>query len=417
MNSFIKRQVTSIRKGGARTFIYKFTKIFYLSTSIFFLPLFIVIRLISNVVLIRFGSLPSSRIGHFAIDVNIYITNKKNFYNSFDFFCLQKPVSNYELLKLFKEYLLILPTFFIEPLIILNKIKIIGHDKHNILEESSGRDLRDRDFVNEINYNFNKKNISYGNSFLRNIGINNDDKFICLIVRDASYLKKYHPYKNWDYHNFRDSNIDNFNLVSDYLTNQGYYVFRMGAEVSKPMLTNNKKIIDYASTGMRNEFLDLFLAANCDFCITTGTGFEALPELFNKPLITVSFAPIARVRSVNKKHIGIFKHLINNNNKSLTLTEIFELNLADALDDKQYIEKKIRLIENSPEEIKEVTIEMLKLMQNNFLRDSSVKFLESKFWEIFNSKIKYFGFKYLHGNNFNAHIGENFLKKNINFIN
>ena len=191
----------------------------------------------------------------------------------------------------------------------------------------------------------------------------------------------------------------------------------MGAKVSKAMLTDNKKIIDYASIGMRNEFLDIFLAANCDFCISTGTGFEALPEMFNKPIVTVSSVPIAMIRTVNKKHLGIFKHLISNDKRRLTLSEIFELNLADALNDKQYKDKRITLIENSPEEIKEATIEMLELMQNNFLRDSSIKSLESKFWEIFNSKIKHFGFKYLHGNNINAHIGENFLKKNINFLN
>jgi putative glycosyltransferase (TIGR04372 family) len=192
----------------------------------------------------------------------------------------------------------------------------------------------------------------------------------------------------------------------------------MGAKVSKPIITNNKKIIDYATIGIRNEFLDIFLAAHCEFGITTNTGFEALIEMFHKPLVIVSLAPIAQVKSANKKHLSIFKHHLNiKSQKNLNLSEIFQLDLANALDSKIYETKGISLIENSPEEIKEATIEMLKLMQNNFLRDPSKEFLELKFWNIFNNKIKDYAFKDLHTSSFKAHIGENFLKNNMNFLN
>jgi putative glycosyltransferase (TIGR04372 family) len=192
----------------------------------------------------------------------------------------------------------------------------------------------------------------------------------------------------------------------------------MGAKVSKPMLTKNKKIIDYATIGVRNEFLDIFLSAHCDFGITTQLGFDSLIHMFNKPLVHISVAPIAQIRSVNKKHLSIFKHHLSvKNQKNLNLSEIFEFNLANALDSKNYENKGINLIENSPEEIKEATIEMLKLMQNNFSRDSSQDFLELQFWNIFYNKIKDYGFEYLHGSFFKAHIGESFLQNNKNFLN
>ena len=423
MINFLKSQINQIITGGFKTFTLKikifFSIIIVLVAAIFLLPFFIIIRSFSNLILIRFGDLPSNRIGHFANDVNQYISHIKKSSYRLDFFYLQGPVSNYELVKLFKNYLFIIPKIFIAPFIMLNKIKFLGNRKHNIalIPSVTGRDLRNRDLENNI-YNFDKKKILYGNSFLKNIGLNKDDKFICLIVRDAEYLKNHEPSKNWDYHNYRDCNIDNFKLVSNYLTNVGYYVFRMGAKVSNPMLTNNKKIIDYATIGVRNEFLDIFLSANCEFGISTQLGFDCLIEMFNKPLICVSVAPIAQIRSSNKKHLTIFKkHLTIKNQKSLNLSEIFELNLANALDSKNYENKGINLIENSPEEIKEAAIEMLKLMQNNFLRDSSQEFLELKFWNIFNKKIKDYGFKDLHANFFKAHIGENFLKNNMNFLN
>jgi hypothetical protein len=58
------------------------------------------------------------------------------------------------------------------------------------------------------------------------------------------------------------------------------------------------------------------------------------------------------------------------------------------LDSKNYENKGINLIENTPEEIKEATIEMLNLMKNNFLRDTLQEFFRIKFWNIFNEKIK-----------------------------
>jgi putative glycosyltransferase (TIGR04372 family) len=423
LKNFLLNQIKQIRVGGFKIFIFKvkifFFIILYFIIGIFIFPIFIIIRLISQVILIRFGGLPSNRIGHFAVDVNQYIaeSQKKNIL-FFDFFYLQKPVCNYALVKLFKNYLFIFPRSFIYPFIMLNKIKFIGNIKHEItLTRITSRDLRDLDFTNNINYKFDKKDILYGNHFLKNVGLNKDDKFICLIVRDNAYLKKHEPYKNWDYHNYRDCNINNFKLASDYLTSLGYYVFRMGAEVLKPMLINNNKIIDYATLGFRNELLDIFLFANCEFCITTGVGLDGLAEIFRKPIVQVSFAPIGYVRSSNKKHLTIFKkHLTKKDRKSLTLTEIFELNLANALSSKVYKDKKIDLVENTPEEIKEATIEMIELIKNNFLRDYSKEYLEFEFWNIFRKKIKNYNLENLHANFFKAHIGQNFLQKNLNFL-
>jgi putative glycosyltransferase (TIGR04372 family) len=419
---FLKNQINQIYVGGFNVFSFKIKKffftIFFLLIAVFFIPFFIIIRIISNFFLVRFGSLPSNRIGHFVNDVNLYICDIKKSNLKLDIFYLEKPVCNYELVKLFKNYLFIFPKLFIIPFVMLNRIKFLGNTKHNIvLTRITGRNLSNRDILNN-NYHFNNKDIFYGKSFLRSLGLNEDDKFVCLAVRDSTYLKFHQPYANFDYQNYRDCNIENFKLVSDYLTSLGYYVFRMGAKVAKPMSTKNKKIIDYATTGIRNEFLDIYLSAYCEFCISTSLGFDSLPEMFNKPLVVVSVAPIAHIRSTNKKHLSIFRHHLDIiNKKPITLSQIFERNIADALHSRVYTNKGVNLIENTPEEIKEATIEMLNLMKNNFLKDTLQDSLELKFWSLFNDKIRKYGFKDIHANFFKAHIGENFLKKNINFLN
>jgi len=419
---FLKNQINQIHVGGFNTLSFKIKKFFFIIffslIAVLFVPFFIIIRIISNFFLVRFGSLPSDRIGHFVNDVNLYISDKKKYNLKLDIFYLEKPVCNYALVKLFKNYLFIFPKLFTVPFLMLNRIKFLGNAKHNIvLTRITGRNLSNRDILNN-NYHFNNKDILYGKSFLKGLGLNKDDKFVCLVVRDSAYLKFHEPYANFAYHNFRDCNVENFKLVSDYLTGLGYYVFRMGAKVSKPILTNNKKIINYATAGIRNEFLDIYLSAHCEFCISTSLGFDSLPEMFNKPLVVVSLAPIAHIRSTNKKHLSIFKHHLDiNNKKPITLSQIFERNIAGALDTRIYKNKGVNLIENTPEEIKEATIEMLNLMKNNFLKDTLQDSLELKFWNLFNDKIRKYGFKDIHAKLFKAHIGENFLKKNVNFLN
>ena len=109
---WLKSQINQLKTGDIRVINYKIKKII-LFLSIFiltllFLPLFLIIRILSNLFLFRFGRVPSRRIGHFANDVNLYLCLKKNSKYQYDFFYLQKPISNYALLKVYKKYLAIL---------------------------------------------------------------------------------------------------------------------------------------------------------------------------------------------------------------------------------------------------------------------------------------------------------------------
>ena len=55
-----------------------------------------------------------------------------------------------------------------------------------------------------------KKEILKGESILKKIGIPENAKIVCVSARDAVYLKKAHPKKNFSHHNYRDNNIQNY---------------------------------------------------------------------------------------------------------------------------------------------------------------------------------------------------------------
>jgi putative glycosyltransferase (TIGR04372 family) len=432
--NFIKSQIKQIKQIkllNIQIIIYKVKKLIF-CLSIFgllliFFPIYLCIRIISKYILIRFSFLPSQSIGHLIIDVNLYLCSlKKNSFFKFDFFYLKKPICNFALIKLLNRHLIILPEIFILPFTILNKIKYIRNSKHNVVlnKFQTGLDLRNRDIEDkQINY-FNQKDIENGNYFLRNLGLNKDDKFICLLCRDSQYFNKfYNNNYNLDYYSFgdqstfRNCNIENFKLISEYLVGLGYYVFRMGSEVSRPFSINSKNFFDYSTLGIRTEYLDIFLSAHCDLFLTTGSGLDAIAQVFNRPTVYVSKSMLSAIPHTSKKNLTIFKHFINKKNgKRLTLSEIFNLNLVVA--DRNFIfeQKNVELIENNPNEIKEAVIEMLELKNNKFIPEKKKDYLSSKFWHLFKNKLHEHDLNNLYANFFTSKIGYNFLLKNQNWL-
>ena len=74
----------------------------------------------------------------------------------------------------------------------------------------------------------------------------------------------------------------------------------MGVIVNKKFNTNNNKIIDYATNGMRTELLDLFLCSRCEFCISTSLGLDSVIDVFRKPLLITNFTPFSNLRYERK---------------------------------------------------------------------------------------------------------------------
>ena len=66
-------------------------------------------------------------------------------------------------------------------------------------------------------------------------------------------------------------------------------------------------IIDYANSSMRSDFLDIYLLANCKFCISTDYGLDEICVIFKKPVAYVGVAPIGTLTSSDPNSLIIFK--------------------------------------------------------------------------------------------------------------
>ena len=190
----------------------------------------------------------------------------------------------------------------------------------------------------------------------------------------------------------------------------------MGSVSDNKILSKNSKIIDYASNGMRTEFLDIILAAKSEFTISSGTGWDAVPYIFRKPILFVSYAPLAQMHTFSNKFMTSFKnHYSNKLKRNLRLSEIFELNLANAQDSVNYENKNIELIENTKLELVDIFLEMENFVKNKLYNKPMKCNYNYEFFKIFKKYTNYKNeLKILHGE-YNARISSKFLENNQNF--
>jgi putative glycosyltransferase (TIGR04372 family) len=381
---------SQIQKGITTTFFRKLKLLLTNSTKpfIYFLATIalFVIRLIKPLLLIRIGSLNSFRIGHFAANTEIYLCERKAGINlpnqpHIDIFYLAyEPVCNQQLMTMWKRLLLIWPNWLIKPLDRLNRlfpggnIHQIGHntqhdrDVHNLFEK----------FLPHLQ--FTDEEEAYGKAGLREIGIPEGRPFICLNVRDNAYLDG----KDWAYHNYRNSDVQNYILAAEALSDQGFYVIRMGAKVNASINTTNPRIIDYATNGMRNDFMDVYLGARCQFAISTQTGWDCIPYIFRRPICYVNVLPIGYAYTFSKNCLFLTKrHNLKVSMSELTCAEVFSFDLGFSLSSSDYEGKGVVLSENSPEEIRGIVLEMVERMNGIWQSHPDDENLQQRFWQIF----------------------------------
>ena len=395
INFFIKN-LNDIKKLGLKEFYRKFLillrVILFIPFSILGFLFSILIRLLSPLVLVRVNRLISQRLGHYIAETELYLSerefdsNKKKY---FDIFFYYGPICNYYLHKIIKKKVLVLPRILLEPIYLINKTlnliykKIglsINESKYIIPRpECQDRDVNGLFLKSKQKINFFDSDIKKGLETLRKLGVKSN-KYVCLAVRDSNYLDTVFPKGNWKYLDFRNGDIKNYVMAAEELTKRGYYVLRMGKFNKKQLEPNNPMIIDYSFSKFQSDFMDIYLGGTCSFCISSGFGFDGIPFVFRRPIAYV-YAPLGYLNSFVNNSLAIFKKYYSlKEKKFLNIKEIYSQQLAFNFSSHSLNQNKIVLVENSPEEIKDLAVEMDHIVNDKLLEGESEKILQQKFW-------------------------------------
>ena len=191
--------------------------------------------------------------------------------------------SNKYLASKWKQELLVFPSWFVSslhsvgsvfPVLKLNEPKLSITGSMNGLDKTASH------------VSFTANEIEEGKKGLVKIGINPDKPYVCLIVRDGGHYKSKGEIESAGYEvlNF---DINNFSGVAEALVESGFQVIRMGSGSERPFTSKPEGVIDYALSNNRSEFLDVFIAATCEFAVSTQTGPDAVCMLFRRPVLYV----------------------------------------------------------------------------------------------------------------------------------
>jgi len=409
---FIQKQIRDVQQGGISVFAFK-VKLFlpYLIGIPLALPVVIIIRLLRPFQLIRLGQLVSGRIGHFAANTELYLCERDvGVQNSraYDIFYHSDTICNAFLKKKWEEILWV--SKWVEWPDKLNRM-LPGGKIHQINWSSGDQDVHNLIDNSSPHVSFSTQEEIHGQVLRKHIGIPDNTPFVCFYARDSAYLNTIYPNRrDWQYHNYRDSNIENYLLAAEALTKQGYYTVRMGAVVLNKLTTENPRVIDYAGSDKKDDFLDIYLCAKCKFFVGSTGGINAVPRMFRKPVVYVNFIPtsIAHFLTCMPNSLILPKKLwLKKEKRFMTFQEIIASGAGQFFYTEQYKKMGIEVIENTPEEIAEITIEMDKRLKGLWKTRSDDEQLQSCFWNFFPEKERL---------GFSVRVGADFLCQNRNLL-
>lgn len=256
---------------------------------------------------------------------------------------------------------------------------------------SASRDIRGLISRNPQTMEFTPLENQAGREWLEKVGCKPGQPFVCLLVRDSAYLNE-HPTHNpslnqrpkdfWNYHDYRDSPISSYLEPAEWLGDNGFFVFRMGRTMEKQFVSDHPRIVDYAFQPDRNDFLDVWLFANCSICITTGTGPDIISQVYKKPTVAVNYIPLSSSWT-STPVITAGKALYDRKGKRMTLEEHLTLNLSRSED---YKKRGVIIRDLSGPEILSVVKEAVRRIDGTWDNPTEDLYFQAKFMEILSTE-------------------------------
>lgn len=377
---FVRYQVQAITAGGLVVLGRKLWVLACLSAAVLAA---LAVRLLRPLVTVRIGPLRSERIGHFAGNTEVYLAQREVAglpARTVDLFYHQRPICNRQLKRMWDRTLPV-----VDWLRWVDRINrcLPGAQRHVVPIESD-RDVDGLLVRTTIHPQFTEAEEEMGQQALRRLSVPAGTPFVCFTSRDSAYLRTVLPEQDWRYHEFRNSSIHTYVPAVEALVQRGYVAIRMGAVVQEALQTTNPRIIDYASNGARSDFLDIYLPARCHFFLAGLSGLEVVPMIFRRPRVLVNFVPLEFVPAWGPQDLFIPKKLwLRETHRFLAFREVLASGIGRFLRIEQYEAAGIEVINNTPEEIEEVVMELEERLRGVWQTTDEDEALQRRFWSLF----------------------------------
>jgi len=211
-------------------------------------------------------------------------------------------------------------------------------------------------------FDLNEQHTDIGKHVLKKLGLPNDAWYITLHVREPGF-------RGEDINNTsedsRNANPLDYLSACKAVTSAGGWVFRMGDPSMTP-LPPMSHVIDYAHMDIRSDVMDIFLGATCRFLIGTASGFLRVPRYFGVPIIFTNCTSSVPYFSLVENDLYLPRLLkYQGNNQYVSFKEYMSPSMSMLNSTQKFLKEGLEWIDNTPEELKDVTIEMLEKIDGN----------------------------------------------------
>ncbi|MEW6329834.1 MAG: TIGR04372 family glycosyltransferase [Pseudomonadota bacterium] len=247
----------------------------------------------------------------------------------------------------------------------------------------------------------NKADHDRGWDCLKALGVPEGAWFVCVHARQSND-------KQNTAHSSRDVDIFTYLAAIEEITNRGGWCIRLGDNAMRP-LPRMKNVVDYALLDIKSEWMDVFLCASCRFFLGSSSGLSNLAGVFGAPCVLANLVPLS-VRPVKNSDLGIPKLLWSEGEKRfLRFKEILDSPVGQAnFFAPSFQEAGLTIVDNSPDEIKDLTIEMLDIIENKAVYSKNDEEMQNRFKSFFRSGHYGYGAE--------SRVGRDFLRKHAELL-
>ncbi len=364
----------------------------------------LVIRLVEPWRRVRVGMLVYDRIGHLAINTEVFLRRTARHPSPRDFTILVSgPPANRQLFEMIARrtrvwrspWALRLFVHGLRPFIAGTRFELELPFNGNEYEILAGA---------KPQLSFTADEEEAGRRVLLEMGIEPGRSFVCFHARDRAYLDAIHPRStlgNSAYHGYRDCAIENYLPAVRGLAQRGLFALRMGAVAERPLAPDHPRIIDYAAKH-RCDFADVYLMARCKFMLASTSGVCVVPPIFGVPVALANFTPLGYA-TWSACDLFIPKTYHDTHGRALSYRRIMELGASMWIDGQQFYEAGIQVVENTAEEIAELAEEMDARLDGRWVALPEDEELQRKYRSLFPPEHRITGYP--------ARVGAAFLRR------
>jgi len=222
------------------------------------------------------------------------------------------------------------------------------------------------------------EDIERGEATLRQLGLPEQARYVSFHCRDGGYSPR-----DEHSHSFRNVSAESYLPAMAALRKRGIYGIRMG-DPSMPPLPETDGVIDYVHSKYRSDWMDVFLCASCEFFLGSGSGLYCVAMAFGRPSGLANLSPLSTVYGGGPSEVGIPKLLWHEKEERLLgFREILSSPLGNARYMKDYLSADVRPLENDPDDVAALALEMIDRVRGEAQYDRTDKILQGKFRDLF----------------------------------